>query len=64
MNITQLKEIYTHNQDVSWKKAYDIVLARFIDEGHSLSEAYLMTDDHMFQMNWTLANPPKEWYTD
>lgn len=64
MNIAQIKEIHIHNQNVTWKKAYDIAVTRFIDEGYTLAEAATMADDLMFKMNWTLSNPEEECYTE
>lgn len=56
MTYTQIEKIHTENSNATWKYAYNIALARFIDEGHDLATASTMADDQLFQINWILAN--------
>ena len=57
MTITQLKEIYINNKNAAWKKAYDLVVMRFLDEGNSISESYALADNFLMEMNWRMSNP-------
>ncbi len=56
MTYTQLNKIHTENRNAAWKRAYNVALARFMDEGYDLATASTMADDQLFQINWILAN--------
>lgn len=55
MTRNQILKIYNDNRDYDWKKAHEVALASFLDEGKSYAEAMELADERMLKVNWILA---------